>query len=438
MRLCLLAVAMVLGGCSAKPQLLKHYAEDMESSTGGTVKLSVFLANPKGADTSPLISGLHERAQAALVAAVAAKLPASATPKDLIAALETSAEPDEKPCAWADKTVVSKRLVFTLSGNLQRPADRVDKLEVDIAFEDRTARANFTSWDRFDSVYASFNLGTAKFTQTNKLTAGRTNTDTSNLPNAAGSVVKLLSFGAESTNALEESAAYAMRRLSVGGALGKDKATLVQEGGPNLNLFGTSTATVSLKLVPADDPRPVYKLGLSKAGQPVSPAEVSVERCQAKFASSSARPLMLKVTGKATLREVESGDATVMEGDDRLNVRVANLSTDDIELLSKDDLHFQTFGLVQCAAGQKLDDCKRLKVDLQEFGPNIPEELHLASASAAAALRTWLLEQSKKGDVKTIGARQVGMLSKDESNTLNGLNSATVSELRVVRLRENQ
>jgi len=433
MRRAVVATAVVLlAGCGTKPQLLRHYAQVEGATAAPTLELSVFMANPKAGDSKAPILGLHERAQAELVKALAERAGPGASAKQLVAAVMESPDEQQRPCAWADKTVLNKRVVFTLLGDLTRPADRVDKLEVSLKLAD-VAKGKFTSWDRFDSVYASIDIGSAKFTQTDKLTLDRTKTAT------AGGIVRVLDFGAESTDVLEETAKYALRRLSLGGALTPEQATLILEGGPNLNLFGTATATISLKLTAIDDNLPVYRLNLKKDGQTAAPTDVTIERCQAKVAKSSSAGLAVSSSGKAWIREALSGDSTVSEGDDLARIRSVSLNGPQLELSTADELLAETYGLVLCPRGAGIDRCGRVRIEVAEIGPGASDVVQFTSAVSAGLFRLWLLEQTRSAKVEAVGGRRVGLADKDDgAAALSGVTKEVAEQLRVARLWHNR
>ncbi|MBN8490292.1 MAG: hypothetical protein J0M00_02530 [Burkholderiales bacterium] len=427
-----MAVVVLLAGCGAKPELLRHYDRLDGATANATLELSVFMASPKAGESKAPIVGLSERAQAELVKALAERAGPDVSAKQLVASVMATPEEEQGPCAWADRTVLSKRVVFTLLGDLRKPADRVDKLEMVLELA-QPERARFTSWDRFDSVYASFDIGSAKFTQTDKLTLGRTKTA------SVGDVERVLDIGAETSDVLEESAKYALRRMSLGGALTPSVAKLVVEGGPNVNLFGTTTATVSLKLTAIDDNLPVYRLSLVKDGKPAMPAVVTIERCQAKVAKSSSDGLSVKTKANAWIRETASGDSTVSEGDDVTSIRTMPLSGPTLQLATADDLYAATFGLVQCPPGAQLEACHRLRIEVADFGAPSSDVLQFTTAAAAAQLRLWLLEQTRTGTVSAVAGRRIGLAgADDDAAALTGVSSTAANQLRVARLRQNR
>lgn len=446
----LAAAVLLTAGCTSQPKLLRHYQIlQTPAMAPASVELSVFLANPKASGDSPLVSGLSERGQAELIRSLASKVSKEGGAAELMGFLHEPTEIPPKACAWANTTSMSKRLILTVLGNLSKPADRIEKLDILLTLPNPpksngtlgTPKAIFTSWDRFDSVYGTFNIGSAKFTQSNKLSLGRTTTGTSNLANSAGSIVKVFDLGYEADNTLEESAAYALRRLYVGGALTDTTARLVQEGAPNINLFGSSAATISFKLLTDGDVHPVYNFTLQKNNKAVDAADVKIEWCSDKYPRNSSA-IQAAVSGTALLREVSSGDGTVTEGDDEVRFRFVSLTPSTVTLAGPPDLEVQRFGLAQCAAGSDLDDCSRLHIEHSGAQMGSVEQILVPSMGAAIALRAWLVDQSKVKPVKAIGGFSIGMAPRITAQPttvaqLTGLTATDVGRLRVVRLLDN-
>jgi hypothetical protein len=442
----------LLAACST-PKLLRHYQTmQYKDPPPLDLQLSIFPANPKSGDDEPLIAGLSERAQAELIRSLAAKSSASG-PDELLSLVHKSPEVPSKGCAWAVKKSVTKRVNLAVLGNLRKPADRIDKLDITLTLPQgeknangtrQAPRATFASWDRFDSVYGSFNIGSAKFTQSSKVSVGRTSTNTSNLADSAGSVVKVLDFGAEADRSLEESAAYALRRLSVGGALTPAVAKLVQEGGPNINLFGSSAATLTLDLTTNEDPGGIYAFVLTKQGKALTPSEVQVERCDDIFPISNV-PILAGAQGNALLREVISGDGTVPEGDDEAQMTWTGLTalSATVELASRKDLTIERYALGQCRRMDKEEKCDFLHLERNGAGASIEQVLH-PSMDAALELRAWLVTQAKTHKVSAVGGKAVGIASSGAAvngmpaEKLTGLTHDQASRLRVIFYADNR
>lgn len=441
----LAAGTVLLVGCT--PKLLRHYQTIDPATTAPNVELSVFLANPKVSDPSTVLSSLGERAQAELIRSLVAKMPATSGPEELLTLLQKTPEDPPKACAWASKKSATKKLVLTVLGDLRLPADRLDKLDMVFTLngaDHSDRRATFVSWDHFESVYGKFDIGTAKYTQSGKVSVGRTGTDVANLPASAGSATKVLSLGAEATNTLEESATYALRRMSIGGALTPVSAQLVQEGGPNINLFGSSVATLTLSLKTLDDPIGLYSFVLKKQSVPLTPSQVTVERCRADYPISD-QPITINVTAKALLRVVTLGDGTVSEGDDDVMLKSIQLAAkpSNVTLLTKTDLKLERYALAYCTRGQQLADCTRLHIEFNGVQNKSVEQVLMSSMDAAVKLRGWLVEQTRGAALPDINGLAIGLAPKEaassmSANQLAGLPTREAGELRVVLLPDDE
>jgi len=439
------ATAVLLAGCT--PKLLRHYETFQAPETPPKVELSVFLANPKASDSTTVISSLDGRAQAELIRSLAAMMPPGSKPADLVALLKRIPEEPPKACAWASNKSATKKLVLTVLGDLRRPADRLDKLDMTLtlsAADGSDKRASFVSWDHFDSVYGKFDIGTAKYTQSGKLSIGRTGTDVANLPEAAGSATKVLNLGAETNNTLEESATYALRRMSIGGALTPTSAWLVQEGGPNINLFGSSVATLTLSLESSKYPIGIYSFVLVKDKKPLPSAEVTVERCESEY-PISAKPITVVVTAKAVQRAVTRGDGTVSEGDDGITLSELTLTPkpSSVTLLKDTDLRLERYALAFCTRNQLLADCDRLHIQHNGVTHGNIEQIVMPSMDAAVALRGWLLEQTRAAALPGLNGLTIGLAKKEAATalpvpSLAGLPTTVARELRVVLLPDTE
>ncbi|SDE95672.1 hypothetical protein SAMN05428966_111285 [Massilia sp. PDC64] len=428
------AVAVALAGC-VSPQLTRHYdSVDETSVSDDKLELSVFPANPKVDEDPPLVTKLAERGQAELIKEVAAKLPAGSDATALLNALGTAVAPPPEDCAWADRTLLKKRVTLTVLGRFGRPADRIDSLEFRFT-RIGGDRYEFASWDKFDSVYGSYDLGSAKYTQAREVKLDLAGESMKNWAGGTHSLGWKPSAGYDATNTLEENMNYVIRRLNVGGALTPDRARLVQEGGPYINLLGSSSAVFTLKLKPQSYPVPVYVLGL-KDGRKTAPDDVSLKLCQAKYPYSR-DPLVIEVGGTAVTRHVANHHDTISEGDDTVRFERQEFATSTVAIADEKDLRVEYFGLVSCEKGQGEKDCLQLAVDNPDTGAVVNTVL-LRSADQAANLREWLIAHSQADKAPdTLAARRVGMVRAGNRQEAGALTPAIVRSLRVAPLVHN-
>jgi hypothetical protein len=429
-------IIITLCGCATDAKLLRHY-DQVKSTTETTsyprpLEITVFSTQPKIERSSAFISGLSERGQAELIRAVREKNSKSDQEKtDLITYLTEPPTSKSKACEWANMSSFTRRLAISLVGELNKPADRMDRIEFKFVLANESA-ASFESWDRFDSLYGSFNAGTATFTQSDKLNFGRGIENTKNLPNAAGSTLSLVNIGGETSDLYSESIAYGLRRLNIGGALRDKEARIIQEGGPLINLFGSSSATITIRLEVQPNPISVYKLGLFKTNNLLSPEAVNVERCFGLFPKTN-RAVAVDVNGLATVREVESGDRTTSEGDDFALFRRISIAARPTQIVSEADMAVNVFALLSCKPGQKANDCIPLEVEIQDWGGTTKEVIAFTTAEAAGSLRTWLIATAAKGgSVSNIGGRKLSL------GTYARVSRAAIGNLRVARVWSNE
>lgn len=427
------AVAVALAGC-VSPQLTRHYdSVDETSVSDDKLELSVFPANPKVDEDPPLITKLAERGQAELIKEVAAKMPTGSDAAALLNALGTAVAPPPEDCAWADRTLLKKRVTMTVLGRFGRPADRIDRLEFRFTRVGND-RYEFVSWDKFDSVYGSYDLGSAKHTQTRDVTVALAGESMKNWAGGTHSLGWKPSAGFDATNTLEENMNYVIRRLNVGGALTPDRARLVQEGGPYINLLGSSSAVFTLKLKPQQDPKPVYVLGL-KDGRKTAPDDVALKLCQAKYPPSR-DPLQIEVGGTALKRLVANHHDTISEGDDTVRFERQEFAPSTVTIADDKDLKVEFYGLVSCQKGQKESDCRQLAVENPDTGA-VVNTLLLRTADQAAALRDWLIAHTQPDKApETLATRRVGLVGADRHEA-GALTPDIVRSLRVAPIVHN-
>lgn len=417
----------LLAGCGANPKLLRHYKRaDSASEYPEKLTLTGFSLEADQSPGSLPIALLSDRAQAELMKAMAGGK--DSMPAASILAAISKPPSSRRPCAWADRTSIKRRLYLTTSGGMESVADRIDRSEITISIvgmenKETEYPASFISWDRFDTQYATYNLGSATFAQTDKLSIGRDSTQTRNLPAAGGADVTLFKLGAETTDQLTEAVNFAMRRISVSGSLSGKSASITQEGAPNFNLMGSVSALVNIRIERQKDPIVVYDFALGSESDPKEPTEVSVERCNASVPSTSSA-VKAKVSGTYYVRKVTSGAKTIPEGDDVVTYVKKNVENIDLELVPEDSMQNNTFVIATCMPGQRPYECDRLLIDAPEStSKSGHESIRFLSLDKAAELKLWIDRMIRKhGRVSAIGGREIGIGSPGDITSLTGIN----------------
>jgi len=436
--------ATLLAGCFT-PKLTRHYAGIAEAPVTPVpfagmeepLTLSVFPANPKVDADPPLIDRLGDKGQAELIRSVASRMPDGSDAGALLRALGEAPADEPAACAWADRTLLKKRVTLTVLGRFRHPADRIDRLEFTFKLSEGQGY-EFASWDKFDTVYGTHNLGSAKFTQAAALGLGLTGTSTRNLADAAGSIVKTPNVTGELSSTLEETMTYAMRRMNVGGSLEKTRATLVQEGAPYINLLGSSSAVFTLRLASSGDPMPVHAFDF-KQNMATAPDDVGVVRCQARH-SRSDQPLTMTVEATAVNRLVEGRHRTVSEGDDVIRFTSESFAAPRLDIVDSDEMRVNYFGLWHCPGGSDAAACRRLAIENPDTGA-VTDEIAVKTPEQAAALRQWLVTQSRKTVPASIGTRKIGLIRagpSDAKKSGTSLNASVIRELQVKLANTNK
>lgn len=293
--------------------------------------------------------------------------------------------------------------------------------------------AKFISWDRFDTQYATYNVGNATFVQTDKMTLGRDATTTRNVPAPGGSDVTLFKFGAETTDQLTEAVNFAMRRISISGTLQEERASIIQEGAPNFNLMGSVSALVNIRIESQQDTIVAYDLTLGSATEPKEPAAVNLERCNAYLPAVS-QPVKANVSGVYYIREVTAGQQTIPEGDDVVVYRKTPVSGVIVELVPSELMRNETFVLAACKPGETPQQCQRLLIDAPEATPGLGREsVRLISLEKAAELKLWIDRMTKKhGKISAIGGREIGIGYPGDTTPLVGIDRNAYAKIIVL------
>lgn len=433
------AIITLISGCGHKPKLLKHYKEaDASSAYPSDLQLTGFSVDPGQNPGSLPISLLSDRAQAELMKAMtsgAAPMPASS----VLAAISKPPE-SRRPCAWADRTSIRRRVYFTTSGGMKSVADRIDRSEITMDIEsvllpDNTTLipAKFVGWDRFDTQYATYNVGNATFVQTDKMTIGRDATTTRNVPAPGGSDVTLFKFGAETTDQLTEAVNFAMRRISISGTLQEAKASIIQEGAPNFNLMGSVSALVNIRIESQKDTVIAYDMTLGSAAEPKEPGAVNIERCNASLPAVG-EAVRARISGDYYIREVKAGQQTIPEGDDVVVYRKASASGGVVEIVPTELMGKDTFVLAACKPGEMPHECDRLLIDAPEATSRSGREsVRLISLDKAAELKLWIDRMTKKhGKISAIGGREIGIGHPGGTTPLDGIDRKGYARLIVL------
>jgi len=372
MRARLLSVALGLGllASCASPRLTKRYNTQTPAQVAsGTIeaRLSAFSLEVPSASAKTTLLNLTEGGQSSLIEQLGKK---SKDAADLLAKLGAPIQGAKGPGREADRTVFTRRVVFSIDNVSQAPADRISTARISLG--ELTPPARFKDWTQFATKYETADLGTLKFTQSRELDL-----------NAALPAGAPFTGGAQAkgSNQLEENIKLSQRYISVTGALSPTTAELIQQGAPGIDLAGNVAVDVTLQ-IESDGHTDTFSFNplFDDAGNPKPAGDVRLNRQTAKYVERPAADIMAKATLTATIRHVTSGDDTIMEGDDDVEFRTGATAPVDLKLVPKESLEFSVWTL-RDAGGRSLS------IDVSG---GKPELLQMASFDDAVALLDYL------------------------------------------------
>lgn len=356
---------LLLASCGAIQPKLKHYqscvvsqpsdskkvpcgSSPSEDQLLGKISFQAFVTPKPFASPSTLLSSLSPEGQAALVRALAAK---STTGADLVNVLSKPYVPDEKACAWANRSDFQRQLVLSIVGGEAKPSYRLALAKIVIDPYSKVTHGSlepslvdsgpfeFVSWDRFETKYLEVNLGSGKFTQSTTIGAnkGAENLSQIGATALADKATSLFSFS--NTRGLEESFQLSQRIPEVSGVLAPESAQLFLQGAPGRDILGTTFAVVTVRAKSERMPLPIYSVsGFDKS-------EIAWQQCWMTYPSEptatgvAPSPIVLNLKADGVIREVGGGADTYLESDDAVNLRQYSLGTSKVVLVPSTELN---------------------------------------------------------------------------------------------------
>jgi hypothetical protein len=347
-----IAIIAMICGC-AHTQLTRRYQYRWPDGSIPTpeappVMVSAFTMDTPAGKAKSILMELSPRGQAAFIEQVGKM--SNQKLDDFISAMAST---HETPVGTIDKTVFHKRVVFAVakqnedfylsSGEPCRwsPADRIGELE--ITLEDPSDSAIFASWDKFDTVYDSVNLGSLGRTQTVSGTLTATVSPTFGPPGQE--TPASLQAQLSQQKSINEQLVLQHRYIKLSGAISPDKKTAImrQEGAVGIDLTGTFSVDFLIKINPEStslhSTKVVASIGpLQKNGAWLKPEQVQLNFVTLKYLYPLKIPITSTLDYSYTIRKVERNDREVAEG--LQTVRFINGHTvgQPVQLVSKDEL----------------------------------------------------------------------------------------------------
>jgi hypothetical protein len=297
--------------------------------------------------------------------------------------------------------------------------DRIEYLKIYLKL-DPTSNLKFTNWDKFNTQYGEFNIGSRSFTNTKDININPSIPFTGG---AGGS----LSFGSlDNKKEFVESDSLKRRFILLNGILQEDNFTIEQVGNSNIDLTGNSSIDLTLNLKSDNtgkdiDQRFVVKNLKSKTAFS-DPKDVKISRVLIYYPQLS-NDLSATITCNYALRHIIKGADTYGENDDDIQYYYGSF-TKQIILIKKQEVRPGKFGL----------ETNRQHLFLKNVITNSPEEISFASFQEAEDFKIWILYTKSK--IPTSGKLVIDgyeVITKNTmTNVLTNINgSSNISDLKI-------
>jgi hypothetical protein len=326
------ACVVLLAGC-VSARLSRRYAEiatEPSNEAAPTATLHVFTLPPQESSTAPSVFNLAERAQAALVQALATQVK---DPHALVAALGAPIAAPEATPDVQDRTVFRRVLVLSIENKSPGPADRISSAVLTIEVPDpqpqSVGNARFLSWNKIATEYETQDLGKVTFAQKSTLGVG-----------LEGALPGINELGKTTATAgvekgLQEEVQLRQRYVVTSGELSAKKARIIRQSVTGIDLTGN----LVLEMTVAADPRKggfyVSSIGgfMDDQGRP-NPDGAKISTSYVRCACDGSAPLVARAQLDYVIRQVVFGGETITESDDVVRFPPGRLPSEvEFELL---------------------------------------------------------------------------------------------------------
>lgn len=346
--LSLFLLLSAITACGPKSKYTNRFEsyEIVENLKDTTVTITAFsLGVPNPARTT--ILSLSEKGQAEFIRAIMEY--SKENKKDFMETLGSVIKLDpQPPSIILDRTIFKRRIVFSIENTSPGPADRIERVKIQLTLNKNKNNPVLKDWDMFSSKYETIDLGTLQYKQSNVF--GIT---------ASGSVPLSspveLSANAELSRDLQETILLKDRRIVSTGQLTPTQAIVIQEGSVGMDLTGNMTLDIEIDIPNVSIPVPVtYMAKLFESGQPIDGKKVKISRRYAKYPEFSNCPITADVTIDYILRHVkrgideviDTGEKSIAEGDDVVELITGQASiAQPVEIIPSSILEFPAWRL---------------------------------------------------------------------------------------------
>ena len=400
--------ALVLFGCTPQPQLVKRYnaivgrverppARGQLTSDNPEVR---FMALPVDDAKPKTAFDLTDRGQAALLQGLGQL---TKDPKSLLSAAgqDLGIPVSGSTPADVNLTTFKKRVVYTIERGSRRPVDRLQWAVIDLDIHTpgagaESAPAHFVTWNNAETKYEKIDLG--KLNQVQERSAKLTGTF-----KPPGEVAEP-GFELSSKHTLTESQDQQRRIVDLNVYLvSKEKGRVVRQGAIDRDLSGNTIVEYTIKYS-AEKNEAFLQLFSDlwhPNGTPKPVQEIVFHKYNAEY-PQKATDIMATASMEYELRQTESGDDTLNEGDDNITIVTGSTNSGQKVLITTSDqkLKVQRLGLFDVREEQQTIVTYEPETDKAPCREPDTRVLQFRKYSEAQAFYDWL-ERSTKANVFT-------------------------------------
>jgi len=338
------------------------------------------------------IGNLDGRGQATLLAELSKKIQ---DPAAFVRAAASPLAPTQSAAPIQDNTRFKRRVVLSLENRSGGPADRVAFARILLELPE-AGDHEFVGWNKLQTEFAQVDV--AKLKRDERATRSL---DTKVSGSYAGVSAEAAPRFSEEQG-LSEEVALRQRYVALTGTLTSKHAEILQQSVSGVDLTGNVVIDLEVKAGEDEVNGPVLVTVVSnltdKEGNPTPQEKVSIATKLVRIADADAAPVEAAMALSYRIREVVTGDATIMEGDDVVAFASSKNCpvTSKLVLLTQDDLKFTTWQLMS-TDGDSLVAVDRVSGD---SGSSHPKDINMESNVEAFELLSWMMSSSSGGELR--------------------------------------
>ncbi|GJM08874.1 MAG: hypothetical protein DHS20C11_11500 [Lysobacteraceae bacterium] len=377
------------------------------------VSVGAFAIAPPASKSTPAVASLSERGQAALIEALANP---STNPK-LLEQLQLKSAVNTTTVV--DMSQIQRRVIVSVETDFfqAHEADRITALKCTL--ENLSNQAQFVSWDKFESVYETVDLGKLTLTQGSSITV----TPTETAKAGSGDVLDIGgSLGA--TRNLVEELAVKKKRVVMSGRLTPTEAIVSQQGALGIDLVGNFAIDLTLDVPHVTREVTNWSSLKDSAGAWNDQDRLKLHLSYLKIPSDQT-PVTSDLRCDYLLRKVTDGQRYVVEGKQEIEYVKGSANETGVTIIGDEKLIVRRWFL------ETDDDASFLYV--KQENDYIP--VYFSSYPAAVAFRSWLYAKGRPQGTNILAA-DLSLLLVADDGTHTPLDQSGLDKL-VIRLDQS-